>query len=133
MRLSRAEGSRRRSIWLAWTLVIVLGLSPVTMMLTLWPLRLAFRMSRPALNAMADRVAAGRPVTGSEWAGCYVVIGANFDPLTGEVALYTDDDPAGRSGFLRLSPGDSQGRSDLFTNLNFNEYLDERWRYRNED
>jgi hypothetical protein len=118
---------------LAWAFVLVVCLVPMTMIANLWPLRLAFLLSRPALNAMADRVAAGKPVVEQEQAGWYEVVRSNFDPLTGEVALIIDDDPAGRSGFLRLAPGHSSQQSALFTNLNFNLYLDDRWRYQNED
>jgi hypothetical protein len=127
------ERPLRRPSWPALTTVVVLCVSPITMMVARWPLQLAFLVSRPALEALADRTAVGRPVEDSEQAGLYEVVRSKFDPATGEVALYIDNDAYGRSGFLRLARGRSESGSSLFTNLNFDDHLDGRWRYRNED
>jgi hypothetical protein len=127
------DATKRRPPWVAWGLVVVFCGAPLTMIANLWPLRVAFLLSRPSLNAMADRVAAGHPVVGPEQAGLYEIVRSVFDPETGEVALFIDDDPAGRSGFLRLPSHTRTTSSRPFTNLNFNEHLDERWRYQNED
>src|SRR5262245_6908130 len=107
------------------------------MLLTPWPLRLAFLASRPAMERLADRVAAGRAVTSPEWAGLFQIVGSAVDPTTGNVGLITDPDPAGRSGFVRLSPAvrvdGPYWNYRPFVNLNINEHLTGPWWYQNED
>jgi hypothetical protein len=127
----------RRSPFLAWPLVLAAALAPLSMPLTLWPLRLAFLASRPAMERLADRVAAGQSVTSAEWAGVFRVVGSALDPASGNIGLITDTNPAGRSGFVRLSPTVQRNgpfwNYRPFFNLNFNEHMAGRWWYRNED
>ena len=130
---TRPGAIRRRPSWLAWSLVAVACLMPLSMIADLWPLRLAFLHARPSLDAMADRVARGRPVVGPERAGCFEVVASTYDPATGDVALVTNPNPAGRSGFLRLGFRDGTRQAHLFTNLDFDERMNGRWRYQDED
>jgi hypothetical protein len=115
----------------AWLIVAALSLLPLSMMLTLWPLRLAFLISRPAMDRLADRVAAGEAVMNPEWAGLYYVVGTKREPSSGNIALIIDADTAGNSGFVRKT-GSADGSGPM-TNLNFNEHVGGRWRYQNED
>jgi hypothetical protein len=127
---SRTESQRiPRST--AWVIVWFLGLLPISMMGTHWPLHLAFIVSRPALDRLADRVASGETLTSPEWAGLYWIVATKNEPSNGNVALIIDDDPAGMSGFVRLT--DSLSKFGPMTNLNFNESVGGRWFYQNED
>jgi len=125
------EANGRRLPWLAWSLATVACLTPLTMIANLWPLQLAFGLSRPSLDALADRVARGQTVTGPERAGLYEVVKSSYDPRSGDVALFVDDDNP--SGFLRLGFRDPFHSSHLFINLNVDVRMDDRWRYQNED
>jgi hypothetical protein len=121
---------------LAWPLVLVLALLPLSMLITFWPFRLAFLASRPAIERLADRVAAGHAVTSPEWTGLFRVVGSVVDPSTGNVGLVIDPDPSGRSGFVRVGvdPSVLVGRSNgPFYNLDFDLQLSERWWYECED
>jgi hypothetical protein len=131
----RGARSHRSPFW-AWPLVFALGILPLTMLLTFWPLRLAFLASAPALDGLADRVAAGQRVTNPEWAGLFHVVGSAVEPSNGNVGLIIVPDPSGRSGFVRVgaSPGLPVGRSGgPFYSLNLDIRLGDRWRYVCED
>ncbi len=109
---TRGEARSECSPLWALPLVLTVGILPLTMRLTPWPLRLAFLASAPALDSMADRVAAGQGVTSPEWAGLFRVVGSEVEPSNGNVGLITIPDPSGRSGFVRggASPGLPVGR-----------------------
>jgi hypothetical protein len=133
---TRRSARPRRSPLVAWPLVLVLALLPLSMLLTFWPFRLAFLASRPALDRLADRVESGMPVTRPEWAGLFRVVASAVDPSSGNIGLIIDADPAGRSGFVRVSvgPGMPAARSNgPYYNLNFDLRLPESWWYECED
>src|SRR5262245_12721005 len=133
---TRREARSQRSPFWAWPLVIASGILPLTMVFTLWPLRLAFLASTPALDGVADRVAAGQGVTRPEWAGLFRVVGSAVEPSNGNVGLIIDPDQSGRSGFVRVgaSPGlPVWGSGGPFYNLNLDMRLSDRWRYVCED
>jgi hypothetical protein len=115
----------------AWVVVWFLVMLPISMMGTHWPLYLAFKVSRPAMDRLADRVARGETLTSPEQAGLYWIIMAKKEPSNSNVALIFDDDPAGMSGFVRF--GDLLSESGPMTNLNFNISVGDRWFYQNED
>ncbi len=96
----RRPTPRRTGGW-AWAVVVVVVLLPLTIPATLWPLRLAFALSRPALDRLADRVAAGEVIGSPEWAGVYPIVATRRDPTKGNVALLIDADPGGPTGFVR--------------------------------
>ncbi len=133
---TRRGAMPHRSSFLAWPFVIVLALLPLTMLLTHWPFHLAFLVSRPALDRLADRVAAGQAVTSPQWAGLFRVVGSAVEPSDGSVGLIIDPDPSGRSGFVRVGAGSglTAGHSSApFHNLNFDLPLRDRWWYECED
>jgi hypothetical protein len=130
---TRREARFRRSALVAWPLVVVLAALPLTMLLTHWPFRLAFFASKAALERLADQVATGQPVRRPVRAGLFLVVGSAIDPASGNVGLIIDPDPAGRSGFVRLSPGPNRRRSGPFNNLNYDLRVCDEWWYECED
>jgi hypothetical protein len=133
---TRPEARPGRSGFLAWPLVFALGFLPLTMLFTRWPLRLAFLASVPAMDCLADRVAAGQSVTSPKWAGLFRVVGSAVEPSNGNVGLIIVPDPSGRSGFVRLgaSGGVPAARAGgPFYDLYLETLLDDRWRYVCED
>jgi hypothetical protein len=122
---------RRNPKAAASVLVLVLGLLPISMMLTSWPLRLASALSRPSMDRLADRLAAGETLASPEWAGMYRIVAADHEPRNGNVILVTDPNSSGRSGFVRVSdPSQSLGQ---MYNLNLDVPVGGSWRYQNED
>jgi hypothetical protein len=123
---------RRSPLWV-WPLVVGLAVLPLTMIITLWPLRLAFRVSQPSLERLADRVANGQVLFNPQWAGLIRVVGSAFDSATGNVGLVVHPDPSGRSGFVRLGPGVPPGQTaGPFFNQSVKS-LGGRWSYQEED
>jgi hypothetical protein len=125
-----------RTHFLAWALVLVLAILPLTMILTRWPFRVAFLASTQAMDRLADRVAAGQGIVNPEWAGLFRVVGSAVDPSSGNVGLIIDPDTSGRSGFVRLggAPNVPALRSSgPFYNLYFDLKLCRGWRYVCED
>ena len=104
----------RRSLVLRWTVVAVISIAPVTMLFTHWPFRLAFLVSRPALERLADEVGGGAPVTMPRCAGMFVIVGSAVDPKTGNVGLITDPNSSGRSGFERYGARGRPGEAGAF-------------------
>jgi hypothetical protein len=132
----RRAASPHRSRFLAWPLVLALAILPFTMLLARWPFHLAFLASTPALDRLADRVAAGQSIASPEWAGLFRVVGSAVDPSTGNIGLIIDPNLSGRSGFVRVGAalGVSTGPSSgPFYNLDLDLTLGDRWRYQCED
>ena len=113
-----------------WLIVVGLGLMPLSMAITPWPLRVAFAFSRPSMERIADRVAAGG-VNVPEWAGVYRVVGAVREPSNGNIALLIDANPAARAGFVRFEV--DQEPFGPLRGLNYNEPVGGPWRYQIED
>lgn len=98
---SRGVGERRQSTLCLALAVFALTVMPLVTALTAWPSQLTFLMARPALESLADRVAAGQPVTSPRWVGPYRIAASAFDPASGNVGLMTDTRPGGPCGFVR--------------------------------
>lgn len=115
----------------AIVIVYAIGLMPLLVPATIWPLRLAAFISKPWLDRLADRVAGGEELSKPEWAGLYRIVDAKRQPDNGNIALIIDANPSGRSAFVRFA-----GSLDAFgpmVNLNYNEPLGGKWFYQNED
>jgi hypothetical protein len=133
---TRRTAMSRRSPLSAWLLVAALVFLPPSMLLQLWPLRLAFLASRQALERLADRVAAGHVVAKPEWVGNIRVVESAVDPASVNVGLITDPNLSGRSGFVRTSAGRwaaTRPPTGPFYNLDFALELHDRWWYECED
>ncbi len=133
--LGAAEGVSRRRSALAWCSVFLLSIMPYVTAATVWPLRLAFLAARPALERLADRVAAGKPVTYPRSVGPFRVAAASVDPASGNIALMIDPDPNGPRGFVRTRPR-QDGRSGCFRPIRGDVShisLDRGWCYHEED
>jgi hypothetical protein len=118
---------------LRWTVVAIISIAPLTMILTRWPFRLAFLVSRPALERLADQVVSGVPVTSPRRAGAFVIVGSAVDPTTGNVGLITGPRSSGRSGFERYGARGSRGAAGAFYNFWSETELDANWRFAEED
>jgi hypothetical protein len=130
---TQSDAVPRRSPMVAWLMVVVLAFLPVTMLLNGWPLRLAFLVSRPDLDHLADRVAGGETPSLPIRAGVFRVVGSAVDPATGNVGLITDPDRSGRSGFVRHRPSPEGRRGGPFYSLNLDMALGGGWWYECED
>jgi hypothetical protein len=124
-----ANGALSRALRFAF--VAAVSILPTTMLFTQWPFKLAFAASRPALERLADQVAAGVRVSKPVPAGAFRIVASAVDPATGGVALITDPNPNGRSGFERRGPGTPGGGP--FFNLRFDMQLSAKWWYLEED
>ncbi len=90
------------------------------------PLQTAFRVYRPELDQIAQRVAAGNVVSTPFWVGPIRVCKAEQNSK-GVVCLWTNDDPNGRTGFVQHKP------SQLPFNLWSHMVLNDKWQFISED
>jgi hypothetical protein len=115
---------------LAIVLALSMSMTPLMSVLTFWPLRAAFLISRPALERLADQVAAGKAPPFPIRAGVFRIVGSATDPVSGNVALITDPEPSGRAGFVRSKPETPHGPlSSLFMGMS----LSQTWAFEIED
>jgi hypothetical protein len=120
--------------FLSFFLTVAMAVTPLVTLWTFWPLRAAFLVSWPALERLADRVAAGHAVPFPVHAGVYRVVGSATDPRTGSVGLIIDPNPSGRSGFVRYLPGTTSGPGcGPFHNLFMGMSMSRRWTFEVED
>lgn len=91
-----------------------------------WPLRAAYVLSRPSLDRIAAEVQAGELPVAPCTIGLFRVRKAEMHP-NGVVCLWTNDDPAGRTGFVQTEA------SDLPFNLWSHTSLDNSWQFISED
>jgi hypothetical protein len=105
-------------------LVVCLGVT-ISVAVWDWPLRLAFAASRPALERAAADVRSGKQVV-NERVGVFFIRSGN---MTGAniPCLWTDTNPAGRTGFVQTRP------DVLPFNLWSAIHLDDRWYLISED
>ena len=110
-------------------LVVAALVAPaLSMIATHWPFRLAFYLSLPALNRLADRVEAGGSVQPGEWAGLYRI--AKAMPYHGGTALLIDPKRGDFSGFIRGAGASRGARSEW---LDLDSGRGDRWTYLDED
>lgn len=133
---ARHGGTRNRSpSRLAWLLVFACATFPLWMAVMHWPLRVAFVVSAPALERLADRVEADNMPRAPVWAGLFRIVDFAVDRKTGNVAaLIVDDDATGRSGLVRLGSGvPLEARHGPLFNMAFEGHLSGRWWSQEED
>jgi hypothetical protein len=130
---TRQVDAPRRSVPAMWASVIAACLLPLVTLWTLWPLHLAFITAKPALERLADQVAAGQTAGFPRWVGAFRVARAAVDPVSGNVGLMLDPKPNGQTGLVRVRaviPANRNGPirwDDLLVNLGSG------WEYREED
>ncbi len=93
--------TRRRIVGQA--LIMLLTILPGSMAATLWPLHLAFRLARPEMIRLTERVARGEKVRFPREAGVYTVVEIRVDPEHPEnLAILLDNNPNGETAFVRI-------------------------------
>jgi len=131
---SFAANPPRRRAPIAWLLVAI-GFPLAAWFAGDWPLRLAFRASRPALERLAGRVEREGEISVPERAGMYRIVASRRDPRNGETFLLINDQYMSQSGFARnpkpIQPGDDNldGSALIWLRLG----LDPPWSYKYED
>ncbi len=93
-----AQQSPRRGAW-AW--VVALSVMPGITAWTAWPFHLAFLSARASLEQLADQVEAGQAISFPQSLGPFEIVASRIDARTGGIALLTDPNPSGPSGFVR--------------------------------
>ena len=108
----------RRLFYAACAAVCVLAIAalPLLLLRAQWPLRWAFYMSAPDLEALADRVASGERPNGPILVGLFLIVRTEIEPHSRNVALIVGGDDAGWHGFVRAgsSQSDSAPLSPLY-------------------
>lgn len=112
-----------RSGFLAGITTLAILLSVATLH---WPLRAAYFLSRPSFDQVATQVRAGNPPKQAQWIGLFHIRKAEIYH-NGIVCLWTDDDPAGPTGFVQYSS------EQLPFNLWSHIPLDHSWQFISED
>lgn len=95
--------------------------------MTNWPLRVAFKFSRQSFDRIANQLQVGRTYPEPIHIGLFSIKKAEVYKLNGKVCLWTDMDPAGKTGFTKCP----------INNVPFNLWsiiqLDENWQFIAED
>jgi hypothetical protein len=133
MLVARNVKSSRGVISAAWLAVMFLTVMPLASVWTLWPFRLTFLTVRPALDDLADRVAAGQVVAFPRWVGPFRLARSAVDPIWGNVGLMIDPNPNGPTGFVRVRPTAPPNRTGPFRWDDLLVVLGGGWEYREED
>jgi hypothetical protein len=97
----------------------------VSILVTQWPLRLTFALSRPALEQMAQSLRSGNKLQGPQRAGFFLIREASFKFYPDTVCLWIALEPNGNRGFIQGPSNVMQSASHI--------WLDKRWRLVEED
>jgi hypothetical protein len=113
---------KHRNGYYAWISIALCLACMVSVIVTQWPVRLAFVVSRPSLECLAERIESGQVVVQPQRAGLFLIRSAGIRP-GGVVYLWTDPDPGAPIGFVRCS------RDQLQTCVNtwFSISMSEEW------
>lgn len=107
----------------------------VSVVLTAWPVRLAFFASRREFDDLAGRLEAGYRMTKPERVGRFLILKAEM--RDGRPCLWIDTDPAGYDGFVRNPRRGPDGKLLGPSNRSFNLWsavsLDDDWAFISED
>jgi hypothetical protein len=128
---------KRRPIYTVCAAVCILAIAALPLLLfrAHWPLRWAFELSAPGLEALADRVASGERANGPHFAGLFLIVRTEIEPRSRNVALIVGGDESGWHGFVRAgsSLGDSAPLGPLYSLGDAKFHLSDRWWYEIED
>jgi hypothetical protein len=78
----------------------------VSVPLTHWPLRFAYKLSRPSFKAVARSLQSGAKFQKPMRVGLFTIEKAEIYDLNGKVCLWTDLSPSGKTGFAMCPPDD---------------------------
>ena len=94
---------KRRLFYAVRAAVCILAIAafPLLLFRAEWPLRWAFDMSAPGLEALADRVASGERPNGPTLVGLFLIVRTEIEPHSRNVALIVGGDDSGWHGFVR--------------------------------
>jgi len=120
------EGTKRKPFWPPFTTAMFALAVVATVIVTAWPLRLSFVLSRPSLERLALAVHEGRRLAAPVRVGLFVVNQAEMSPR-GVVCLWTGLAPSGRTGFVQSNA------NFMPLNLWSSIQLDEQWHLVAED
>jgi hypothetical protein len=118
--------SRGRPFWPILASAIVCLALIASVVSLHWPLRAAYVLSRPSLDRVAQEVHAGQQWAGPTRVGLFTVVQVEVR-RDGIVCLWVDDDPGGKTGFVRCGP------DHVPFNLWSKVSLDDRWQFIAED
>lgn len=99
-----------------WCIAGVLLTCVLSVCLTHWPLRLAFVLSRPALDELASKIETGYVLNNTERAGVFLIRDAGVNSH-GVVYLWTNPDPGGPIGLARCSANTVGRAFNLWTSV----------------
>src|SRR5262249_32507588 len=118
--------ARGRRLWPVLAGAIVCLAFIASVMIAHWPLRVAYVLSRPSLDGLAQDVQAGQRLARPTRVGLFRVVQAEVR-RDGIVCLWVDRNPAGKAGFVRCGP------DHVPFNLWSMVRLDDRWQFIAED
>ena len=93
----KKRNQRNRKEWMAIGISVILC---VSILISEWPLRIAYMLSRSAMEQAAANLKAGEPWNGPQRLGVIYVRQAELN-ARGTVCFWTDLDPSGRTGFVQ--------------------------------
>lgn len=99
----------------------------VSVPVTHWPLRLAYKLSRPSFDAVAQSLQSGAKFPQPIRVGLFSIEKAEIYERNGKICLWTDLEPSGNMGFTKCPP------HDVPFNLWSMIKLDDSWQYVSED
>jgi hypothetical protein len=99
----------------------------VSVPLTHWPLRLAYKLSRPSFNSVAQSLQSGAKFQQPIRVGLFTIEKAEIYDMNGRICLWTDLNPSGKTGFTKCPP------NDVPFNLWSMIELDQDWQFVSED
>jgi hypothetical protein len=128
---------KRRLFYAVCAAVCILAIAALPLLLfrAEWPLRWAFNISAPGLEALADRVASGERPKWPILVGLFLIVRTEIEPHSGNVALIVGGDDSAWHGFVRAgsSQGDSAPVGPLYNLGDSKFHLRGRWWYELED
>jgi hypothetical protein len=128
---------KRRLVYATSGFVCVLAIAalPLLLLTAQWPLRWAFYVSAPGLEALADRVTSGERPKGPILVGLFRILRTEIEPTSGNVALIVGGDDTAWHGFVRAgsSQSDSAPLGPLYNLGDSKFHMRDRWWYEIED
>jgi hypothetical protein len=123
------ENLARRDMRPYWSIGVATWASAavvISVIVYQWPLHVAYRLSQPAIERVADNIRAGRPFRGPARVGVFLIEQAEVSPK-GVTCLWLNNALHSRTGLVQCSPVKPPFNLWSMTSL------DERWQCITED